>query len=424
VGTSEAVATDLLVVAPTIPEFDKTSGDLRLYRLLQIMARQYRVMILGHSHAQDPEAPRYIAALEEAGIEVHVAPQVDVSHVLHRVGLCVLFEFFTTAEGTLERVRMLRPDLPIVVDSVDVHFVRERRGARYASRPWIATLKAWRTRRRELRVYRRADLILTVTGNDRAEILRELPDARVAVIPNIHGVRNTVPDFEHRKRHSLLFVGGFLHRPNVDAVLFFCRDILPLVRRALPDVKVAIVGGWPPREIMELQHDGVAITGWVPDIVPYLDSHCAAIAPLRFGAGMKGKVGEALAAGLPMVTTSVGAEGMGLEHGRTALIADSPEGFADAVVQVCTDPVLHRRLSEEGRAHVRQRWAPDSIEKDVIQAIESIREVPPRPASIKDRLVGTAQGAYARSGLAQRLERAGSVTAWYAHRVSRILGKK
>jgi O-antigen biosynthesis protein len=413
----------VLVVAPYVPDFDRASGSLRLYLMLGMLARRYRVMCLGRVNPGDPQAPRYVRALEEIGIEVHPAQRVDVVDKVGQVGLCVFFEFFATAEQALGRVRRKRPDLPVVVDSVDLHFLRERRAANFARRPWLARLRAAWTKKRELSVYRRADLILTVTENDRAEVLRELPDARVAVIPNIHKVRDTVPGFSERQRNSVLFVGGFVHAPNVDAVVFFCRDILPLVRRALSDVNVTVVGDRPPREILELSGAGISVTGWVPETASYLDSHCVGIAPLRFGAGMKGKVGEALAAGLPMVTTSIGAEGMDLEDGNTAMIADSPQAFADALVRLCTDPILHRRLSEEGRAHVRRQWDLTAVEGQLVAAIECLRAIRPKSMRSSEYIAAIAQDAYLRSGLAVKAQRVGSVAMWYANRVYRRFAK-
>jgi glycosyltransferase involved in cell wall biosynthesis len=407
----------VLVVAPYVPDFDRASGSLRFYLMLRMLARRYRVVCLGRVNPADPQSPRYVRALEEVGIEVLPAQHVDVVDTVGTVGLCVFFEFFATAEQSLGRVRRKRPDLPVVVDSVDLHFLREGRAATYAKRPWLARLRAARTKKRELSVYERADLILTVTESDRAQILRERPAARVVVIPNIHRVREVVPGFEARPRHSVLFVGGFVHAPNVDAVMFFCRDILPSLRRALPDVNVTIVGDRPPREILELRGDGVAVTGWVPEIAPYLDSHCVGIAPLRFGAGMKGKVGEALAAGLPMVTTSIGAEGMDLEDGITAMIADSPQAFADAVARLCTDPTLHGRLSKEGRAHVQRRWDLTAIEGKLVAAIESVRAITPKSMTSRERLAALAQDVYLRSGLAHKVQRVGSAATWYANRV-------
>ena len=419
----EGAGWDVLVVSPSLPAFDRAAGWLRLYLMLQMLARRYRVLLLARAEPGDPESLRYVRALEKFGIEVRVVPRLDVPDMVREVGLCVFFEFFTTAEQMLGRARLRRPDLPVVVDSVDVHFVRESRAAKYAKRPWLAGLKSALTKRRELRVYEQADLILTVTDSDREQIRRNLPHARVVVIPNIHEVRDLVPSFDERRRNSVLFVGGFVHRPNVDAVLFFCHEILPLVRKALPDVQVTIVGDRPPKEILDLRGSGVVVTGWVPEILPYLDSHCVGIAPLRFGAGMKGKVGEALAAGLPVVTTSVGAEGMDLEDGKTAIIADSPEGFAQGVVRVCSDPTLHRRLSEEGRTHSRQRWGVKLIEDQLGDALESLRGLRPKPLSTKDRIGALALDAYVRSGLAHKVERTGSVAVWYVSRGFRAFRK-
>ena len=414
-------AIDVLVVAP-IPDFDRASGSLRFYQMLQMLARRYRVMLLGWTDAGDPRSTRYVKALADAGLTVQVlvsqAHVVDgVTAILGRVRLCVLFEFFTSAEWVLGRVRLQRPDLPVVIDSVDVHFLREMRGVPYARRPRLATDKARRTMRRELRVYRGADLVLTVTDSDRAHILHELPKARVAIVPNIHQAREDVPGFEERRRNSLLFVGGFAHPPNGDAVLFFCRDILPMVKRALGRVEVTIIGDRPPLEILDLAGDGVVIAGWVPEMTPYLDSHCVAIAPLRFGAGMKGKVGQALAAGLPVVTTRVGAEGMHLEDGKAALIADSPSAFAEAVVRLCTDGELHRDLSQGGRSHVRLRWEAAVVEAQLIGALEGIRGLTPTPLRVTAQLAARARDAYVRSGLAQKVERAAAVRAWYVSRL-------
>jgi glycosyltransferase involved in cell wall biosynthesis/SAM-dependent methyltransferase len=386
-----------------------------------MLARRYRVIFLGRVDTDDPHSARYITALEEMGIEVQVAPGVDVADVLGRVGLCVFFEFFNPAERMLGRVRILRPELPVVVDSVDVHFAREGRGVKYAKKPWLAKLRARRTKKRELRVYRQADLVLTVTENDRAEILRELPAARVGVIPNIHEVQDIVPRHGERKRNSALFVGGFAHSPNTDAVLFFCREVLPLVRRVLPDLSVTVVGAHPPKEVVELGRDSVVIAGWVPEVRPYLESHCVAIAPLRFGAGMKGKVGEALAAGLPVVTTSVGAEGMNLEDGKTALIADSPEAFAIAVVRLCSDAKLHAELSEAGRLHVRQRWGVAAVEEQLIEVIEGLRTLRPESLGGGERIKARVRDVYVRAGLARKIAGAEAGIRWYICRVRRIV---
>jgi hypothetical protein len=150
---------------------------------------------------------------------------------------------------------------------------------------------------REIGVYRRADLVLTLTEDDRRALRRAVRGTVTAVVPSTYPVARDVPTFAQRIPRSLLFVGGFRHSPNADAMLFFCREVLPLVRRSLPDVTVTIVGDAPPREVMALSSAETAVTGWVPHVEPYLASHCISIAPLRFGAGLKGKFMDRFAGG-------------------------------------------------------------------------------------------------------------------------------
>jgi glycosyltransferase involved in cell wall biosynthesis len=395
---------DLLVVSPSLPAFDRNSGWCRLHIMLRILSKRYRLVFLSTVDQADADTERYRRELQDLGIRVCSGPFDSSSHLLDKVVGGIVFEFFQTAEAHLSRVRLRRPDLPVAVDSVDLHFLRELRAAQYAAHPDLARRHAAQTRRRELQVYQKADMVITVSDDDRTALIREAPGARVRVVPNIHPVRATVPFFAARRPNSLLFVGGFLHQPNVDAVVFFCRDILPLVRERLPDVSLTVVGHQPPKEILDLQQPGVVLAGWVPDVLPYLDSHCVAIAPLRFGAGMKGKIGEALAAGLPVVTTTVGAEGMGLQSGKTMMLADSPSAFADVVVRLCTNAALHGRLSAAGREHARRCWDVPVVERSLLRVIDELRGTVPKPPALPDRLAVVAESAYLRSGLARSLQ--------------------
>ena len=420
-SSSTSTGVDVLVVAPRVPAFDQASGWLRLYLLLQMLTRTQRVRFLGHVDPSDPESPRYVRALLDMGIEVHSSPEVDVVDIVDDVKGFVFFEFFAAAEHALPRVRLRRPDLPLVVDSVDVHFVRELRALNYSRHPWHGTARAYSIKRRELSVYARADLVITVTEDDRRIIRRELPQARVCVIPNIHPSPETVPLFHARQRDSLLFVGGFPHTPNIDAVLYFTREVLPLVKQALPNVTLTIVGAAPPQEIQELARDNVIVRGWVPEIAPFLDSHCVSIAPLRFGSGIKGKIGEALAAGLPVVTTGIGAEGMSLEHGTTALIADSAPAFAEAVVQLCSNPVLHQRLSEGGRAHALDKWGVASVSRQLAEVIDILHRLPPKTLTRRQRIAARMLDRYVRSGWAGKVGHVRSVLRSYARQAVRRL---
>src|SRR5262249_6424465 len=148
------------------------------------------------------------------------------------------------------------------------------------------------------------------------------------------------------------------HRPSVDAVLYFARQILPLIRARLPELKFLVVGSNSPPEVRALDGDGVTVVGYVPDLADYLGSCRLSVAPLRYGAGIKGKVAMSLAHGLPCVTSSIAAEGMNRAPGKEVLVADDPPAFADAVVRLYTDPALWHRLSQKGMEFVAQHYSP------------------------------------------------------------------
>jgi glycosyltransferase involved in cell wall biosynthesis len=265
----------------------------------------------------------------------------------------------------------------VIVDTVDVHFVRELREAELR-KDGAARGAAIARRSRELGVYAQADTVVTVTRTD-ADVLAAHGMRRpIAVVPNIHGAHPEPPP-PFASRSGLLFVGGFGHRPNVDAVRWFHAEVFPHVKAEIGDVRLFVVGSSPPDEILSLARPDVVVTGHVPSTTPYLAACRVSVAPLRYGAGMKGKIGEALGHGLPVVSTSIGAEGMQLEDGVHALIADDPRGFAEKVVRLYLDPDLWSRVSENGRSHVDERYGPQAVApvlRSIIPSTEGTSSLP------------------------------------------------
>jgi len=188
------------------------------------------------------------------------------------------------------------------------------------------------------------------------------------VLSNLHALPPPGPG--RAGREGLLFVGGFRHPPNVDAVRWFAREVFPLARAALPGLAFHCIGGDLPAEVRELAGiDGVHVHGHVPDLGPWLDGCVVSVAPLRYGAGVKGKVNQAMAHGLPVVATTPAVEGMHLRDGEDVLVADAPRAFADALVRLHEDAALWRRLAEGGRANVRRHFSADAARDVVRQAI-------------------------------------------------------
>jgi glycosyltransferase involved in cell wall biosynthesis len=257
-------------------------------------------------------------------------------------------------------VRALAPQAKVIFDTVDLHWVRLTRAAEVTQDRTLLK-EAERFRRMELACVAESDLTLAITEQERSTILAELPGADVVVIPNIHAVQSRIRPLDGRR--DLLFIGGYGHAPNVDAVQWFVAEILPRIRARLPDVRFHVVGSTPPEELRRLASGGVCVAGYVPDVAPYFEGSRVFVSPLRYGAGMKGKIGQAMSFGLPVVTTSIGAEGMRLVHGEHALVEDEPAAFANAVVRLYESPALWGSLSEASWRHLERHFSESAVEQ-------------------------------------------------------------
>ncbi|TMD00070.1 MAG: glycosyltransferase family 4 protein [Chloroflexi bacterium] len=166
-----------------------------------------------------------------------------------------------------------------------------------------------------------------------------------------------------------VFLGSYDHSPNIDTALHLAGEVMPRVRRDL-DAHLWLAGSNPPPAVTALQGEHVTVTGYVPDVETLLRRARVFVAPLRYGAGMKGKIGHAMSQGLPVVTTTIGAEGMGLVDGTHALVRDDPEGFAAAVVALHTEQPLWERVSTSARELVRGCWTPEAMEQRLFDLLQ------------------------------------------------------
>ncbi len=186
--------------------------------------------------------------------------------------------------------------------------------------------KAVALREIELALIRATDATLVVSPEERAQVEADVPEATVRVVPNVNLLRERVPGPEGRS--GLLFIGGFEHTPNVEAAQRLVEHVMPLVWARNPEVKVTLIGGSVPAEVQELASSRVDVAGWMENVEPLFGSALAMVAPLSYGAGLKGKVTQALAQGLPVVTTPIGAEGLDGGDERCLLIAESANQLA------------------------------------------------------------------------------------------------
>lgn len=358
----------VLVIDAITPRIDHDAGSVRMSHMLRILREiGLRVTFLALNRRMEGEHTR---ALQAAGIEVLYEPTLNsIEDHLRRAGrryeLVIMSRVEVVAE-VLEAVQRCCPQARRVFDTVDLHFLREARRAEVTG-----ALDAHEVRQleaRELALARACHLTLVVSPTERELLARLAPDLAVEVLSLIDSREPTETPFEERS--GVLFVGNFQHLPNRDAMEFYLREVHPLVRERLNAAELTIIGADAPRSLRRLATDGARFVGQVEDLVPYFSAACLSVAPIRYGAGIKGKIQTSLALGVPVVTTSAGAEGMPIADGREALIADGPRAFAEAVVRLHSEAELWRSLADAGRLATVEHYSPGRAE-DILSRIVS-----------------------------------------------------
>ncbi|MDP8201384.1 MAG: glycosyltransferase family 4 protein [Candidatus Tenebribacter burtonii] len=215
-----------------------------------------------------------------------------------------------------------------------------------------------RLRPYEFRMYADADLTLTLTPEGREEVLHYNKDLLVKIVPHGVDVDFFNPDNRKPEKNAIMFLGNFGHKPNVDAVIYFYHEILPLIKKKISEVKFYIVGQKPPKEIQRFaKKDEVIVTGFVESVKPYFDRSLVSVIPVRLGGGFRGKSLEAMASGVPVVSTSLGVQGVEGKDGEQFLLAETPQEFVDKICLLLTDENLHKHLSDNGRKLMIKKYS-------------------------------------------------------------------
>jgi O-antigen biosynthesis protein len=370
----------VLVIDFRVPTWNHDSGSLRMLSIVQaLIGMGARVTLMPDNFT--PLQP-YTRALQRMGVEV-LYGALDVNAELATIGPKLSAAILSrphVASRWLDTVREFAPSAIVAYDTVDLHWLRETRrsGSESAFVGAPATNgsfdsigpKAEALRQIELAMIRATDTTLVVSASEQAQVERDVPGANVLVVPNVHAIEPLVAPPEDRS--GILFVGGFEHPPNAGAALRLVKEVMPAVWRELGDVHVTIVGPDPPPEIQALAAPLVEVTGWIEDLKPLLDNARLMVAPLRYGAGLKGKVTQALAVGLPVVTTSIGAEGIE-DPEECILIAEDDQALAAHVVRAYRDDELWRRLSRGGQAFIAEHCSTAVVTDRLSQLLEGAR---------------------------------------------------
>jgi GT2 family glycosyltransferase/glycosyltransferase involved in cell wall biosynthesis len=355
----------ILIVDAQTPRPDHDSGSLRLVQLMRLLREEgaHVVFLPADRHRVEP----WTGQLQRLGVEVWYRPYAaGIPAWLRTHGPrfdAAMISRHYVADELLPLLRTYAPQARRIFDTVDLHYLRERRGAEVAGDAALARA-AERTRARELAVIAQADTTLVVSEVECALLREDAPNAQVEILSNLHRIAG--PGRSFAERQDIVFVGGFRHPPNVDAVRWFVADVWPRVRASLPDVRFHCIGSHTPPDIAALaQVPGVLVHGHVADIDPYMDGCRIGIAPLRYGAGVKGKVNLSMAHGQPVVATSCAVEGMHLHDGRDVLVADTADAFADALVRLYRDELLWTTLARNGLDNVQRHFSLDAARETV-----------------------------------------------------------
>jgi GT2 family glycosyltransferase/glycosyltransferase involved in cell wall biosynthesis len=359
----------ILVVDVATPDASRDAGSMRLISMMRILVEDgWHVVFAPDDGRADDAAIRELGRL---GVEVIARPWVDgvpswLTRFADDLHAAILSRHMVAAQYT-SFVRRHAPQAKVIFDTVDLHFLREERGAERAGNASLVR-QAATTREQELKLIAEADITFVVSDYERDLLSRLMPSANVDLLSTIQEVHGRTGG--HAGRRDLLFIGGFGHPPNADAINWMASEILPVLRRAVPGANILVAGDVPEGNRRLLSEAGLQMLGRVPNLEPLMSSSLASIAPLRFGAGVKGKINMAMSHGLPVIGTTVAVEGMRLEDGTDVLVADTADAIAAAYLRLSESEALWASLSDHAIENVRAHFSADAARGALRRALD------------------------------------------------------
>ena len=368
----------VLVLDSFLPTPDKDSGSNDLVLAMQIFDNAgFEVTFMPTWEVGFN--PRYLDLLQKSGVRVYTqeyqyhCPEW-IRSLNGEFNLCMILRY-DNFHRFANIVRDVNPGIKLVFDTVDLHYVREGRQSSHegngASHPHIANLKA-----AEFQAINGSEHTF-VRSEFELNLLRESPSVAsntVSILPICREIHRPCNQFD--QRDGILFVGGFKHSPNLDAVRYFIEDVYPKIQAIDSMIKITIAGSHSEllrREVSGLDQPNICIIGYVEDLTATMESYRLSMAPLRFGAGTKGKVISSFCHGLPCVATSVASEGMvGVQEGHHLLIQDNPDDFARACVRLHNDPVLWDLISKNSLDYAQDNASISAMSRHLLNPVSRL----------------------------------------------------
>ncbi|PZS94690.1 hypothetical protein A7X83_04655 [Stenotrophomonas maltophilia] len=362
-STAPARAGYVLVLDASAPDPTRDSGSVRMCKILQsIRELGWQPVFMPDNGVISADSGAFLDTLGVDLIGIAGRPRLDQWLRVHGQQLrATLLSRHHVAAAHIGLIRDYAVG-KVIFDTVDLHHVREQRAAELRRDPDLQR-QAARTRQSEFALINASDTTLVVSQTELEMLQAQLPGSDIRLLSNIHDVHGVKRRFEDTA--DLYFVGGYAHQPNQEALEWLVGEIHPRIRAQRPEIVLHLIGEIPEDVAARYAGSGVIVHGHVPSLQPFLSRCRIALAPLLSGAGVKGKVNEAMSHGVPVVATPIAAEGMFLIDGQNALIAADTEAFSNAILRLYSDEALWSHISEQGYHNIREHFSSDAARRSL-----------------------------------------------------------
>jgi glycosyltransferase involved in cell wall biosynthesis len=388
----------IMFVSSRLPRPDVGSSNVRVHNIVKILAEAghaVEYVYFGKDASDEDYIRQWQNQIVFTQLEANATALVNHVHFNGAQRPDILWmtnlwspSFLQMMQETAYWFRRLFPQVRLIIDTMDYHCKKYLRKYEY-SKDEQDKLLAEQFAVLEERLYPFGDRVITVTDEECRSIASAIKGCECSTIPNIHQPLAKLPEFDARR--NIVFIGSMRVNHNLDAVRWFVKEVFPLIRQQLPNIEFHIIGfgGDAYKDEFEV-HAGVKVIGYVADAEEAVSQYRLFVCPMRYGAGMKGKLGTAAASGTPFVTTTIGAEGFDFTDGQECFIADAAAEFARKCLMLINDQILWHQFADRTRSAFIAAFSPQAVAPRLADVLNSVMTVPPRTLNVNSS-VGSAQ---------------------------------
>jgi polysaccharide biosynthesis protein PslH len=385
----------ILIISMSFPYPPKSGGKVRVFNLIKEISKYHEVYLLSLISTDElgfvPMMLKYCKKVEvipfehnslsklirwirifsnlftQTPLEVAAKESTDMKKKVKKIIINNGFDLIQVE--WLQMAHYLPFDLlkntPLILVEHDVAYVplKRRSLTETGILKYIMRRECFKMKIYEQKICHKFNKIISMSEIDKGRLLKLNENLDVCVIPNGVDTKYISPKVDQENTGNLLFIGWLKHYPNRDGMIFFLKEIFPLITKEIPNTTIYIVGQYAPQEIITLSksNPNIICTGYVEDVREYLHKCTVYVCPLRIGGGTRLKILEAMAAGIPIVSTTIGAEGLSVKHGENILLSDSADTFAKETINLLNNPELRLKLAKKARNFVEENYGWEMI---------------------------------------------------------------